>query len=295
MRRVADVPRGAAGLVVIYPNIGEPYRSVFARVIEGIEARMQGSVTSVAVDGNADPRQLAEELRRRNTRAVIALGRHGMRAAAALDGSVRVIVGGVLSVPDGEASNFAVHSLAPDPELVFARLRALIPSVQRVVVVYDPRQNGWLIRIAREAAKAQGLELVAQEASDLAGALRAYRQFLGTADPKRDSLWLVQDATTVDDSTVLPLILQEAWSRSLVVVSSNVSHVKRGALMALYPDNVELGRGLAEAALQALTGAGRGGEISPLRQVQSAVNLRTAAHLGLNVRGQRFDLMFPEP
>ena len=36
--------------------------------------------------------------------------------------------------------------------------------------IYDPLQNGWLIKLAREAAKAQGLELVAQEARTLTAA-----------------------------------------------------------------------------------------------------------------------------
>ncbi|HEU0199086.1 MAG TPA: ABC transporter substrate binding protein [Burkholderiaceae bacterium] len=297
--RAGDPAHGAvsaASLAVVYPNIGEPYRAVFARIIEGIEDRLQARVASFAVDANADMRELAEDLRRRHTRAVIALGRHGLRAATALDGNVRIVIGGVLSVPDAAALDHAVHSLAPDPELLFSRLRALMPSIRRVVVVYDPRQNAWLIRVARQAAKAHGLELITEEASDLAGAVRFYRQFLGTADPKRDGLWLIQDSTTLDDSTVLPLILQGAWTRSLVVISSNVSHVKRGALMALYPDNLALGRSLAESALDSLAaGARAGGEIRPLRQVLAAVNLRTAAHLGIEVRGQRFDLMFPEP
>src|SRR5213076_1766128 len=91
---------------------------------------------------------------------------------------------------------------------------------QRVVVVYDPHQNDWLIRLARDAARVHGLELVATEAEDLKTATRLYRDILAAADPARDVLWLPQDTTTVEDSAVLPLVLQEAWNRSLPVISS---------------------------------------------------------------------------
>jgi putative ABC transport system substrate-binding protein len=220
-----------------------------------------------------------------------------VRVAQVLDKSVGVVVGGVLSAPEMEATSLAVHSLAPDPEVLFARLRSVAPAVRRVFVIYDARQNGWLIRIARDAAKTQGLELVAQEATDLPGAIRTYRQVLGALEPKRDALWLPQDAVTVDEATVLPLVLEQAWNRNLVVFSSSVSHVKRGALFALYPNNLELGRSLADAALQSLTASAAGGKsIKPLRYLLAAVNVRTAGHLGLDIGDrQRYDLIFPEP
>ena len=82
------------------------------------------------------------------------------------------------------------------------------------------------------------------------------------------------------------------------VFSSSVGHVKRGALFALYPNNVELGRSLAASAQAALSSAGHAARgVVPLKEVLVAVNLRTASHLGLQLgaRQQSFDLVFPEP
>ena len=45
-----------------------------------------------------------------------------------------------------------------------------MPKVRRVFTVYDPRQNAWMMRLANEAAHAQGLELKAYEAQDLQSA-----------------------------------------------------------------------------------------------------------------------------
>jgi putative tryptophan/tyrosine transport system substrate-binding protein len=92
-------------------------------------------------------------------------------------------------------------------------------------------------------------------------------------------------------------VLQEAWTRGLAVFSSSVAHVKRGALFSLYPNNVELGRSLAGAALGQLSGNGAQGRgVMPLKDVLMAVNVRTASHLGLGVaqRQLSFDMVFPE-
>lgn len=293
-----NTPGNAGNIAVIYPDIGEPYRSVFTRIIEGIEDKTQARVASFPIGAGQSSQDLAGELRRQNIQVVIALGRNGLRAASALDRDIGIVAGGVLSVSEAETRGMSVFSLAPDPSLLFERLKNLMPSVRRVFVIYDPRQNGWLIRLAREAAKTHGLELVAQEAGDLKTAMRLYQENLAAADPKRDAVWLPQDSVTVEESAVLPLVLQSAWNRSLVVFSSSVAHVKRGALFSLYPNNVELGRNLAGSALNRMAPDGqKGPAIVPLKEVLMAVNVRTAGHLGLGI-GQRqlqaYDMVFPE-
>lgn len=285
-------------IAVIYPEIGEPYRSVFTTIIEGIEDRARGRVTSYSTNAASNPQELSSELRRRDIKAVIALGRNGLRMASPLDKQISVVAGGVLSVPEAEAQGLTVHSLAPDPALLFSRLKLLVPGARRVVVVYDPRQNAWLIRLAAEAAKAQGLELLALEALDLKTAIRQYQETLANAQTRRDVLWLPQDSTTVEESAVLPLVLREAWNQNLAVFSSSVAHVKRGALFSLYPNNFELGRTLGHWALTAASnGPGVARGVQPLRDVLMAVNTRTASHLGINLGATslRFHLVFPEP
>ncbi|MFC6520414.1 ABC transporter substrate binding protein [Undibacterium arcticum] len=229
---------------------------------------------------------------------MIALGRQGLKTASGLDRDIAVVVGGVLSVPETESRNLIGISLTPDPVLLFALLKKLLPGAKKVTVIYDPQHNEWLLKLAREAAKAQGLELVAHEARDLASAARLYEAAFATADSRFDAVWLPQDSTTVDEDTILPLILKESWNRGVPVFSSSFLHVKKGALFALYPNNVGLGHDLANFALGVLAGEPRKRGMSPLREVLTAVNLRTASHIGLNIGYQQqrsFDFVFPEP
>lgn len=286
----------AGGIAVIYPDIGEPYRSVFAQIINGIEEKAKGRVSNFAIGPNVDVGELNNSLRQQDTRVVIALGRQGVKVASALEGNYGVIVGGVLMPPDDEVRNLQVNSLSPDPALLFSRLKGMMPKVRRIFTVYDPRQNEWMMKLARDAAVLQGLELVAYEAQDLRSAMRAYQEIMATVDNGKDALWLPQDSTTVEESTVLPMVLKESWDSNLAVFSSSFGHVRRGVLFSLYPNNVELGRHLAGSALGMMSSGGSDvSSMLPLREVLMAVNLRTAKHLGLNIsRPQSFDMAFPE-
>ena len=285
----------AGRIAVLYPDLDEPYRAIFAKIIEGVEAQLGAPVLSVAVGNATAAKDIVANLKRQNIGIVIALGRQGMKAASELERDVGVIAGGVVSPPEGEGRAFPLVSLAPDPKVLFDRLKHFMPEVRRVIVVYDPKKTTWLIRLARDAARNLKLDLHAIEVTDLKGAVRAYQDVLASADPKRDALWLPQDSTTVEDSSVLPLILESAWNRNLVVFSSSVSHVKRGALFSLYPNNIALGRQLASSALSFL--AGGAAQVVPMKDALLAVNIRTAGHLGLQLstRQQSFDLVFPAP
>lgn len=286
---------GAEPIGVLYPDIGEPFRRVFTEIFDGIEAQAKQRVRGYPVSAGQDPAELAAALKRNGTRVVVALGRQGLKAAASLDASLGVVVSGVSSVPDGDRQVGIV--LTPDPSLLFGQLKTLVPATRRVIVVYNPAHNEWLIKLAREAARAHGLELAAYEARDLASAARLYESAFNGADNRHDAVWLPIDPTTVDEATILPLVLRESWNRNVPIFSSSFLHVKKGALFAMYPNNTELGRHLANLAGSLLAGDPRRG-VTPLREVHTGLNLRTASHLGLKIsdRMQRnFEFLYPEP
>lgn len=295
VERETRAMREAGNVAVLYPDIAEPYRSVFLQILEGIEDTVQREVLSYPVGPNINLFELAERLRRQSVRAVIALGRQGLAASAGLGPDIAVVVGGVLFVPEAEQKQLTGISLTPDPALLFERLVGLQPGVRRVHAVYDPGHNEWLMKLAREAAARRALELVTHTARTLGEAARHYEELLATMDNRREALWLPQDPTTVDENTVLPLVLKESWNRNIAVFSSSYGHVKKGVLFVLYPNNVELGRNLAASAIKSIAGDTRRG-IAPLREVYMAVNLRTASHIGLTITHQQqrsFDSVFP--
>ncbi|MBI3230479.1 MAG: hypothetical protein HYZ45_09960 [Burkholderiales bacterium] len=288
----------SASIAVIYPNVGEPFRSIFTKIIEGIEDKAKVKVKAIPIESNVDAAELNVQLKRYGTKVVIALGRQGMRTAAGLDRDMTIVVGGVLTVPENESQQLTGYSFTPDPAILFTRLKTLLPESKRVFVVYDPQHNESLMKLAREEAKSHNLELVAQPARDLASAAKIYETIFSTIDNRRDAVWLPNDTTTVEENTILPLVLKLSWNSSTPIFSSNFLHVKKGALFALYPNNVELGRTLAHSALGILAGETRKRGVAPLRELHTAVNLRTASRIGINISYQQqrtFDFVFPEP
>ena len=285
-----------AKIAVIYPDIGEPYRSVFDQIISGIESKAKARVINFAVGPNVDVGELKSNLRQQNVKVVIALGQQGLKIAAQMDRDMGVVVGGVIAPPASGMRDVPVNSLSPDPALLFSHLKALMPGVRRVFAVYDSRQSGWLINLAKEGARAQGLELVAYEAQDLRGAVKMYQDIFASADSHRDALWLLQDSISAENGSVLPLVLQQSWDRNLAVFSSSSGHVRRGVLFSLYPDNVAMGSHLADTALEFMASGeyGQHGMIL-LQEVLMAINLRTADHLGLKPgKKLEFGMVFPE-
>lgn len=291
--------RGAGGIAVIYPELASPYRDIFNSIIAGIEEGARLPVHRYPLDAHGgDAGRIAAQLRQRGTKVVIALGRQGLRATSGLEHDVGVVLGGIVSMPEAEQRGLTGISLTPDPDVLFARLKSLLPATRRVFVIYSPQHSGWLLPLAQAAARSQGLELVVQEARDKGAALRLYEAAFTVADGRRDAIWLPQDPTTVDEEIILPFVLRQAWSHGVPVFSSSFPHVRKGALFAVYPDNRELGRALADKALGLLGGAPPKPGLTPLQGVLTAVNLRTAGHLGLNLAGapaRRFDFVFPEP
>jgi len=283
-------------IAVIYPDIGEPYREIFTEIISGIEEKVGAPIAIYPVSTDTNINVLKNSLNRRNTKVVIALGRQGMKIAETFNDHVKVVVGGVLTVPDKGMEDQPVISLTPDPALLFARMKELMPSMKRVYVVYDPAFNSWLMTLAESSARALGLELVAYKAQNLRRAVGFYQQIFSRADGRSDALWLPQDPTTVEDSSILPLVLQDSWNGNLAVFSSNFGYVRRGVLFSLYPDNAGLGKSLAGLAQDILVTGDYGKHgLMPLRDVESAVNSRTAKHLGINSnRLQSFNKIFPE-
>ncbi|WGS88237.1 ABC transporter substrate binding protein [Methylomonas sp. UP202] len=293
VRTVAYTPAENT-IAVIYPDLGEPYRTVFTQIIAGIESRAR--IVEYALGPNAGIEELKNRLRQQNIKVVIALGRQGMGVAASLDRDIGVVMGGVITAPDNGIRDLPLHSLSPDPALLFELLKKLLPATRRVFAVYNPKQNAWLIRQAKMSARSLGLELVTYEAQDLHSAVQGYQDFFNNADSRQDALWLLQDSTTVEESSALPLVLQESWNRNLAVFSSNFGHVRRGVLFSLYPDNGKMGGHLADMALRFLASGDYGEHgVILLREVLTAINLRTAKHLDINTsRQQDFDVAFPD-
>jgi len=264
---------------------------VFQAIIDGVASVPELRVKSYPLNENFNRDDLQRWLRREQIGGGIALGKWGFQAARDLDPDFPVIIGALQFAP-GALSGI---SLAIDPDRAFALLKELMPATRRIWVVYSPKNNGWLMELAGRAAPKHGLELSAFAVNDMREAMRRYREILEAIRPGEDAVWLPLDDVSVNDDVILPMLLEASWSRNIVTFSSNLSHVQKGILLAIYPDNHALGQRLGEMiATYRRTATAPG--VKPASDLLVAMNQRSAAHLGLRLNAaqqRKIVLTFP--
>jgi putative ABC transport system substrate-binding protein len=284
-------------VAVIYPEVGQPYAKVFQQIIADIRRQKGFEVETYTLRDTYDPGAVSQWIVQQNAQTLVALGQRGVDVVETLNMDIPIIIGAVLYVPVSQNHLVSGISLTPDPDLLFKHLKQLAPGIKRVLVVYNPDRYQWLIDYAKKVASRRGVEIVAREARDLPSAAPLYRELLAASRHDSDAIWLLQDSSTVGNSSILPLVLKESWDKKLVVFSSNPSHVRRGALFSLYADQDAIGRSITQLLLQQTSGKSKSKGMLPLSDVRIAVNLRTAGHIKLDIpyeQRRQFHTVYPK-
>jgi len=295
-------------IAVFSPKAKEPYQSIYQSIISG--ARSGASKQNIEfkeflLDKNFDSKSLIKELIELDIQKVIVLGRSGWKLGKELS-EIKVpsnisketlvkrfhVVSGALPISPNGMSGI---SLVTDPIYLFDYLQKVAPNVSVIHAAYSEKSE-WLIELAINAASSRGLKLDFKKVKDTKEAIDFYQKIFDSDIGEKDSIWLPLDSISSHDKITLPLILEKSWAKGIVVFSSKPSHAKRGALFSTYPDNYPLGKRLFKM-IQSLENQPEQKSFSPLKSTLLAVNLRTAAHLGLKYSAeqqQEFKLTFPE-
>ncbi|OUR61100.1 hypothetical protein A9Q74_11315 [Colwellia sp. 39_35_sub15_T18] len=289
-------------IAIFYPQAKEPYNSIYQNIIAGsIEAANNNKINieKFIIKKNFNVEGIAKNLEQKHINKVIVLGRSGWKLAKQLSkftldnqtNKFQVVSGALPINPNGVSG----ISLITDPAYLFHYLQQVAPNVKKIHAAYS-KKNAWLIALAKNAAQAKGLTLNLQQVIDTAEAITFYQQVFASGVSNKDAIWLPFDRISSHDKITLPLILEKAWAKEIVVFSSKPSHAKRGALFSTYPDNFALGAHLFKM-VQELAQQPEQKNFAALKSTLLAVNLRTAAHLGLKYSSEQqqlFKLTFPQ-
>ena len=278
-------------LLVLYPQISPAYELIFKEIISGIKTHPETDYIAISINKQTTHEEIDQKLIDNNIDAIISLGKYTYNFTSHFKEQIPVIHGGLLIKPNGHSG----ISLAGNPEQFFSYLDDIAPNVKRVFTVYNEANNGWIISLAKQAAAERNIELIAYPAKELREAVFQFKDVLSKANSANDAIWLLLD-NKVPDKTVLPLALEAAWKKRIIVFSSNPSHTKRGALFALFPNHKEMGFSLAKLALAQLNTKTRRSIVLPLNSLKISLNKRTASHLGLRYSKDleaRLDIIYP--
>ncbi len=285
----------AANIAVIYPDIREPYLTIFKEIKLGIDDSLNEPAVTIVIDKETTTVTLEARLNDSSIDAVITLGNSAYQYAGDISVERAVVSGAVFTRPDEDNRPISSISMLVSPKAQFIRLSAIAPAVTTIYVVYNPEQDQWLIDRAMLSLEGSNITLKAIASNSLKESAAAYQQLIEKQQlSAADALWLMQGDKAVGESSILSRILQQAWNKQFVVFSSNPAHVKRGALFATYPNNKLLGEKLGQKIIG--LEKGRHNSVEPLVDLKVAFNKRTAEHLELNIsrsKQQTFDLIFP--
>jgi len=270
----------------------KPYKSIITSMLNGLEDESPWPVKKQLLNEESSIEENPVETH--ECKASIGLGSRG---ASYIKNFANVkVIGSILKLPE-DSTGFVGMTLTPSPCELFKRLKHFSPNTIRVHVIYNPKNNQDLIDYAAICAKNLSLELVSVAVNTVKRSALKYKELLAEISPIQDSIWLNNDASIFDTKAILPLILKESWDRDIVVFSSQAAHVKYGALFSVYPDNEAHGKELARLAYNCASSGCPGKKISYLDTLNTALNIKTAAHLNLRInrRNDRYVTMtFPQ-
>lgn len=288
-------------IAVLYPEIREPYNQVFLRIAKGIAQQNQDDTLKYALKKQINSDKLNVWLGVNRIEGVIALGSRSLQVLPSLPAHLPVVVGAVTARsdqrPNPNGKSLLGVSLTPSPRLLFIQLQRFKPKVSTVYVVGLLDFDKGLIAQAEQDAASLNIKLKFMPAPDLQQAAQHYRGIIASINPNTDAIWLAQSGRQLGRA-VLNEVLESAWVRNFVVFSSHIADVKRGVFFALYPNNHLMGGRLAM-----LLQNRQPNDIEPthwlfVENLQLAVNLRTADHIGLHFGTEdmlEFDFMYPPP
>lgn len=267
----------ASGLVILYPEVRQPYARVYADIIAGINETYPNTATAIVVSTEEPSANVQKSVLSLQPDVLITLGERNTRMAEKIAPKIPILVGAVTKLD----INRPGISMIPDGRLVLDKLLLLVPGSHTVHVVTNAANKSLQMALAKEYAASKDISLVVHSASTVQAAAIEYKNLLDHIG-NGEAIWLMQDKA-LNDPTLLSLILETAWRKRIAVFSSNPTHVKRGALFAIYPNNKMLGRSLGELAVQHEMNREIPQNIMPLRDLNTVVNGRTSRHLGVTI------------
>lgn len=287
---------------VLYPKAKEPYSTIFKDTIRGIEEASRYKIQAKSVDRGGNQAKIHKWLKKEPWFLSTALGFRSLTALQSSGVEIPIVSAASLNMPKDMQNIVFTLTYTPDPDVIFEKFMALSPNTKQIHVVINLERWQWLVEFAEHAATRHKLKLTVYDATNLQASARLYRELLSKINSDHDAIWLPQDSTTLDNEVIMPLILDRLWSKKLKVFSSSLSSVNRGVLLGVYPNNHEMGVYLGGLINQIVVQLESGQlsleeKIQPLRQLKTAINIRTAKHIDIDVKQElieTFDLVLPK-
>ena len=283
----AETSSPGAQLAVVFPQVRQPFQKVYQTIAKGAAEGFAGPTSEIILDADKPATDLESRIA---DHMVVALGGRGITELQPMTLAHQLVVGAV----SRRIPHVYGMSMVPEESLIVTKLHVLAPEVRRVFVIVRSHDNIIDPKSAQLAFNQLGIQLHIHEAEDLRAAAGIYRKVIRSLG-SGDAVWIPSGDRFVGNA-LLSILLQASWKSEFVVFSSNPTHVKRGALFSVYPDNFQMGVRLGELARKIAEGEQQQAGMEPLQSVFVTLNERTSNHLGILLTDdmkEHIDLVLP--
>ena len=252
--------------------------------IEGFKTTAPAGATYTEYDLRGDlerGKQLARKIRASDSALVVAVGLKAALAAKLEIVDIPVLYVMILDPLKHRliADNMTGVLLDIPMDRQFKVLRAFLPTLRRIAMLYDPDKSAPKLKEAESRAPAHAFQLRGFPVENEKEVPQQLRALLSESE----ALWLVPDSTVLTDESIR-FILESALAKQVPVVGFSSELTRLGALLSLSLDYGEVGREAGLLAKRIVNGE----QQLPLKpvsvqRIKIAVNQKTARYLGITI------------
>ena len=269
-------------IVVLNGQDLKPYQDVLAGFQQSLSKQgINLPVEIHALQGNpATAHDVLADIKKNGARLVVTLGSAATQAAVREVGHLPLMATMIVTADDIKPASNATAVLLEFPlDIQMQWIRRIVPAVNSIGVLFNPKENQTKVSNALRIAKETGLTLVTQAVDTP----RALPDALENLSRNVDALWGISDSIVMTPQTAEPILLSTLRNK-IPLAGLSTSWVKAGALYALDRDYLDIGAQCGEVAGKILGGASPAA-LAPTfpRKVTYSVNLKTAGAMNLEL------------
>lgn len=279
---VLPLPHEAAGMEIAILKSSD--FKAYNEAVQGFKATAPGTAIYAEYDLRGDlehGKVLARKIRDSESSLVVAVG---LKAALAAKSEISDIPVLYMMILDPQkhgltASNMTGVLPTIPTERQFKILRALLPTMHRLGMLYDPAKTGDKLKEASSHAGGYDFQLQGFPVENEKEVSQQLRSLVASSE----ALWLIPDSTVLTDESIRFLI-ESVLAKQIPVIGFSSEFTRLGALVSLSVRHSEIGRETGLLARRILNGE-KPFPSKPIsvRRVSISVNLKTARYLGIAI------------
>jgi len=256
----------------------------YNEAIQGFKATAPGAAIYAEYDLRGDleqGKQLARKIRGSESSLVVAVGLKAALAAKVEISDIPVLYMMILDpLKHGlTAANMTGILPAIPAERQFKIVRALLPTIRRIGVLYDPAKTAAKLKEAATHAAGYDFQLQGFPVENEKEFSQQLRSLLASSE----ALWLIPDSTVLTDESVRFLI-ESALAKQIPVIGFSSEFTRLGALASLSIRHNEIGRETGLLAKRILDGEKSfPSKLISVQRVSISVNQKTVRYLGIAI------------